>query len=70
MYDGKVLTIEVINVLKATLQFLSIPFSNCYDSFNFNGVRWLFDAKLNIASSSMWLKANYPEVLLHLSSIT
>ena len=70
MYDGKVLTIEVINVLKSTLQFLSIPFSNCYDSFNFNGVRWLFDAKLNLASSNMWLRANYPKVLLHLSSIT
>ena len=64
MYDGKVLTIEVLTIE------VSIPFSNCYDSFNFNGVRWLFDAKLNIASSSMWLKANYPEVLLHLSSIT
>ena len=70
MYDGKVLTIEVINVLNSTLQFLSIPFSNYYDSFNFNGVRWLFDAKLNLASSNMWLRANYPKVLLHLSSIT
>ena len=70
MYDGKVLTIEVINVLNSTLQFLSIPFSNYYDSFNFNDVRWLFDAKLIIASSNMWLRANYPEVLLNLSSIT
>ena len=70
MYDGKVLTIGVINVLNSTLQFLSIPFSNYFDSFNFNGVRWLFDAKLNIASGNMWLRANYPEVLLHLSSIT
>ena len=56
MYDGKVLTIEVINVLNSTLQFLSISFSNCYDSFNFNGARWLFDAKLNSATGSMCLE--------------
>ena len=58
MYDGQALTIGVINELNSTLWFLSISRSNCYDSFNFNGVQWLFDAKFNSASSSMCLELN------------